>query len=791
MDFQGLQIQNYVYHFLKEISSDYSFVGKNVLFLFPNSDINNARALLKLGAKQVYFCSYDFEYEKLPEENIFLFNVENLEQLSNIEDDSVDMVVGLEILEHLLDMRGFFSEFKRILKKGGVALLHGYPLWTSPFGHNLWVENKFYFNNESYNPLKPWEHLTLENVEEVKKAVEKNGYSVEDGDFVADWIFGGVEINRLSPREIFECATDTTFGNEKYGHKSNRNNAFDIYQTEQFSYFMKKSFSNQATNSYFDKALSKYSEEDLLSEECLLTMTKNINTSDFLKDKNLCEFPELPYFRRVVFEQFFKKYNLLGANVLNLSFYDNNFFSKILKKHGAKSVTGVSPRLVFENVEKIDGIDNYYGNFEDFSVDEQKFDIIFGFDIIPNIRNFNKFCNKLRQYSNLSTGVHLDGYMPYTSACGHVACSENHKFYDETNPVDYWEHLFIKDEEDLKLSLGRHGVAEEEFESLVSEFFGENSVLRMSPSEIEEKISQMFPFDVRRIYKYYPKNEYYNRALEKYSEDDLNVERLIITSDVAHLLWLDDLNMDKHYELNVSDINLKYRLPKKRVLSISPNYCNSSVSDGLLSLRAEEVVSLGAYYSGYELQCGKNAKLVNQPFEDVSELNGKFDVIYGVEILEHIKDMRKFIENLKNIVADRGVICLQGRPLWTSDDGHNYPWYVETGELLTGEENGKISPWQHLAFENKNDFKKSLLSKQFSEKDAENIAEYVFNSDQVNRLSYAKILDILNEFEDISYGTKKVLDYSEENEFYEIASKKYTHEELRTKELNLAIRKKP
>ena len=149
----------------------------------------------------------------------------------------------------------------------------------------------------------------------------------------------------------------------------------------------------------------------------------------------------------------------------------------------------------------------------------------------------------------------------------------------------------------------------------------------------------------------------------------------------------------------------------------------------------------------------------------------------------------KFFENLKNLVVDNGIINLQGRPLWTSDDGHNCTAELESGFLQTGEENMKISPWQHLAFENQSDLKNSLLLKGFNENDAEKIADFIFNSDEINRLSFSQILDILNEVDGLFYGSKKVLDYSEENEFYEIASKKYTHEELRTKELNLSIRK--
>lgn len=786
MDLQGVQIQNYIYHFFKAVLQDYPIDGKNVMFLHNSYlNINTAKALLNFGAKKVYFITCSEDNNVSDDENIEIYNLEDIEQLKNIEDNSIDIAIGLEILEHVFDIELLSAELKRVLKFGATAILHGYPMWTSRFGHHLWIEDKFYFNT-SKNPLMPWEHLTLMTRQDVMTTMEKYGYDEKDGNLVIDWLFGGKEINRYSPSEIFEKITNIPYAAEKFGRKSNNNKITDTYQTEDFSYVFERLLETEKPNRFYSKALAKYSEDDLNAEECNIIITKKRPKNP--DDTN--DFSELPHFRRVVFEDFFKKYNLKDANVLNISYYDNNLFSKILKNNGAKTVTGVSPRLNFENNEEIDSIKNIGTDFENLAIPPEKFDIIIGFDVIQKIKNFNKFCNSLKKYSNYSTAVHIDGYMPYTSACGHSLCSENHKFFDETNPLDYWEHLSINNEADFREALKRHNIADEEINGLIYEFSDENFVFKMSPTEIEERISKDFVLDVRRIYKFYPKNEYYFKALEKYSEDDLNVERLIITSDIPSLLWLDDLNMDKNYELNVSDINLKYKLPKKRVLSISPNYCNYAMTEGLESLRAEEVVSLCAYDSGYELRGGKNVKRVNQKFEDVANLCGKFDVIYGIEILEHIKDMKGFFENLKNLVADNGVICLQGRPLWTSDDGHNATFATETGYLQMGEEDGKISPWQHLAFETKDELKESLLKKKFNEYDAEKIADYVFNSDEINRLSYAKILDILNSVDGVYYGSKKVLDYSEENEFYEKASKKYTHEELRTKELSLSIRKK-
>ena len=785
MEIQGVQVQNYIYHFLKNISLNYSFNGKNVLFLYGAADLDNARVIEKFGAKNVWFMSYDLEFQKLENENITLLNLSDIDHLKKIDDKSIDLIIGLEVLEHIYYIRGFIDEVKRILKDGGSAILQGFPVWTSKFGHHLWVEDKFIFNNYT-NPLEPWEHLTFKNAQDAIDAMVNKGYTKEDGKLVADWIFGEEEINCLSPSEMFVDVTKIPYDAEKFGHKINKNGTVETYKTDDFSYNFKRIMTDEKPNKYFEQALSKYSEEDLKTEECVLTISKK----RACQAKEEIEFPELPYFRRVVFEQFFKKYSLKDANVLNISYYDNNFYSKLLKKHGAKAVTGVSPMLKNEKIEEIEGIENVCRKFEDFDGEIEKFDIIIGFDVIQNINDFEKFCIKLNRYSNLATGIHIDGYTPYTSACGHSFCSKNHNFFDETNPLDHWEHLSLKTEEDFRNALKRHNIADEEIEEIIFRYFKDEPILKMTPTEIEEELSKNLTVDVRRIYRYYPENEHYKKALEGYNEDDLNVERLIITSDIPNLLWLDELNLDKNYELNVSDINLKYKLPDKRVLSISPQYCNYAITEGLEALRAKEIVSLGAYYSGYELRCGTNVKCTNQKWQDIENLRGKFDIIYGIEVLEHVKDLKKFFETLKNLVADNGVICLQGRPLWTSDEGHNCTAELDSGFLQTGEEKMKISPWQHLAFENQSDLKNSLSDKGFSENDADKIADFIFNSDEINRLSFSKILDILNEVDGLFYGTKKVLDYSDENEFYEIASKKYTHEELRTKELSLSIRKK-
>ena len=110
--------------------------------------------------------------------------------------------------------------------------------------------------------------------------------------------------------------------------------------------------------------------------------------------------------------------------------------------------------------------------------------------------------------------------------------------------------------------------------------------------------------------------------------------------------------------------------------------------------------------------------------------------------------------------------------------------------MKTGEGSPCLEPWEHLGYDSKQELKEAMIKKNFTENDAQKVSDFIFDSNEINRKSYVDFIDVLNEVEGVYYGSKKILHYSEENEFYQKANEKYTHEELRTKELKLYIRKK-
>lgn len=783
MNLNGIVIQNYIYHFFREMDNLYSVRDKVLVFMTYEPNINNAKALIELGAKKVYFLNPDYSYTEIDNGKVILINEF---ELCRLEDKSIDLILGIEILEHINDLERFFFEIKRISKSTGDIELQGNPMWTSPFGHHLWIENKYIFYEKS-NPFEPWEHLIYANKEEMRGALIKKGLPVEDCDEIVDWIYNPIEISRHTPTEIIEAVTHIPAGAEKGGISYSRSAMFEIYRTDSWIYSFKRCYNRVEPNEYYEKALEAYSEHDLKTGSFVLKMKKlNENTSD---DDNIekIDLSSLDTAISDIIGPLSEKHNIKGAKVLNLSLYEHELISKVFVSLGAESVTSVHPK---PNTEKSEYIKEHTQFFEDFDTTNQHFDIVFGLDTLNKILDLNKFCINLKKVTDLSSTIYLSGFTPYTSACGHKIYTENHHFIDDTNPFEHWEHLQLKTKEQFAENLQAKNLSEQDIRFIIDQYFENGNVFDYTPTEIENKFKNYLNVHMYRIYHYLPKNKFYEKALERYSEDDLNVERIIITSDLPTLYWLHELELDPYIEAGLSDIHMKYVLTDKRVLNITP-YIQYEITEGLESLRPREVVSLDSHYSGFELRGGKNVTRVNQKIEDLENLPGKFDIIYGLDVLEHVKDVKKFFINLRNLVADKGVICLQGSPLWPSDNGFNYHRDdLDCGVLTIGHQDLTLEPWEHLAYETKEELKNAMLKKKFTEHDAEAVSEYIFNSDEINRLAFSDFIRILDEVDGVFYGSKKILNYTEENEFYEKACERYTHEELRTKELKLNIRKK-
>jgi len=124
-----------------------------------------------------------------------------------------------------------------------------------------------------------------------------------------------------------------------------------------------------------------------------------------------------------------------------------------------------------------------------------------------------------------------------------------------------------------------------------------------------------------------------------------------------------------------------------------------------------------------------------------------FDVVYGLSIIEHIPNPKRFIEQVHCVLKPGGLAYFGGNPLWSSPKGHHL-WVASWGgnymnktsaNYLFSEFAGTVSSnpvpdWGHLLFS-----EEGLRDQSIPELDIDCIIHWIYTSDEVNRLSFGEI----------------------------------------------------
>ncbi len=128
-----------------------------------------------------------------------------------------------------------------------------------------------------------------------------------------------------------------------------------------------------------------------------------------------------------------------------------------------------------------------------------------------------------------------------------------------------------------------------------------------------------------------------------------------------------------------------------------------------------------------------------------------FDVIYGLSIVEHIPSPQVFLDEVHKVLKPGGVAYFEGNPLWSSAKGHHLwvaTWggpyqHRTTANYLFSSFPQKASTnplpdWSHLLM-SQQQMADHLGSKSLPQRDIDCIIDWVYRSDQVNRLSLSEI----------------------------------------------------
>lgn len=272
-DYVAEYVLDYQLEEFKHAFSGRSIRGARVVEIGGDFHMVSARLFAANGATQVITTSLanSFSAEPLPAgvccEPVDFSKVA-------VAENSVDLVYGVAVLEHLPDVDAVAQTIFRILSQDGVAHLHGCPLWAGPDGHHVWLyENQiegfeavpidpsrplYCFNDRARNPIPDWAHL-VHAPEELVALLVKSAIPSANAAAAVDFVYNsngrmfGSASNRLSANEIIR----------RFGHY------FDVE--------IDRIVSSSPENEHFLKARKWFTEDDLRTAGLRLRLTKRKN----------------------------------------------------------------------------------------------------------------------------------------------------------------------------------------------------------------------------------------------------------------------------------------------------------------------------------------------------------------------------------------------------------------------------------------------------------------------------------------------------------------------------------
>lgn len=110
-------------------------------------------------------------------------------------DNYFDIILSSSAFEHIHNFEDAIKEMYRILKPGGYLYSHFGPIWSTSYGHHLWVTYK----NKMYNYwnviLPPYAHLLM-SPNEILQYLEEQ-YGSELSKVISNYVFYSDEQNKL------------------------------------------------------------------------------------------------------------------------------------------------------------------------------------------------------------------------------------------------------------------------------------------------------------------------------------------------------------------------------------------------------------------------------------------------------------------------------------------------------------------------------------------------------------------------------------------------------------------
>lgn len=261
------------------------------------------------------------------------------------------------------------------------------------------------------------------------------------------------------------------------------------------------------------------------------------------------------YVRQTAAEYHFEEFELLrsrvdirGKRVLEIGSDFHLASARLFMANGADSVVATNIGDWRSDEPLPDRVEFRVCDASDADLPEQSFDIIYGIAIIEHVPDFERLCKAIKRFLKPNGVVYFQGCPMWAGTLGHhvwyspdqegdfeatFATGGGKKSkpmqysFTENNPIPDWAHLAMSPAELELLLVEEKGIPAKHAEGIVKYVYNLDGTMIgscsnfYSASEVLGVMKEYFDVDSNPIWSDRKPNEYFEKAREKYSEEDL------------------------------------------------------------------------------------------------------------------------------------------------------------------------------------------------------------------------------------------------------------------------------
>lgn len=198
----------------------------------------------------------------------------------------------------------------------------------------------------------------------------------------------------------------------------------------------------------------------------------------------------------------------------------------------------------------------------------------------------------------------------------------------------------------------------------------------------------------------------------------------------------------------------------------------------LMDIREKEIIEVGGYFpkdivlsQGIKKWVSVDPQIPNEINEeqyvafkgDILNFPCKeesFDIVFSSNAFQYISNFKQTMAYLHRLLRTGGKVFSHFGPIWSSPDGNNFENLIlSDGKVINFWENNILPKWYHLLYSECE--LREIINKYFSSKDTDIIINFLFHSNNINRLFFNDYLEIFRStgFKIILFKASDLLDY--------------------------------